>query len=185
MSDDILKSTIERMEKSVQHAREEMAHIRTGKATPSLLDNVKVEYYGTQTPLNQIANINAPEPRLLVIMPYDKNILSVVEKAILASDLGLTPQNDGMVIRLPIPMLTAERREELIKVIKRLAEEGRVSVRNVRRDANEQIRKSEKASEISEDESHRMQDQVQKETDKCIEELDKVLKVREEEIRED
>lgn len=185
MSSDILKNTIERMDRSVQHAREEMARIRTGKATPSLLDNVKIEYYGTMTPLNQISNINAPEPRLLVILPYDKKILDAVEKAILASDLGLTPQSDGKVIRLPIPMLTAERREELIKVIRRLTEEGRVSIRNVRRDANEQIRKNEKASEISEDESHHLQDQVQKETDRSIEELDKVLKVREEEIRED
>ena len=184
MNVDILRDTKERMEKSIQYTREEMGRIRTGKATPSLLDPVKIDYYGTQTPLNQLAGINAPEPRLLVIMPYDKNLLETIEKAIFASDLGLTPQNDGKVIRLPIPMLTSERREELIKVVKRIAEEGRISIRNVRRDANDQIKKSEKASDISEDESHRMQDKVQELTDKNIEELDKILRLREDEIRE-
>ncbi len=185
MIDDLVKDASERMEKSVQHSRDEMVRIRTGKANPSLLDTVKIDYYGTPTPLNQIANINVPEPRLLVILPYDKNILAAVEKAILSSDLGLTPQNDGKVIRLPIPMLTAERREDLIKVVRRLAEEGRVSIRNVRRDINEQIKKAEKSGEISEDNARRKLDDVQKDTDKYIEELDQILKSREVDIREE
>jgi ribosome recycling factor len=162
-----------------------MTRIRTGKATPSLLDTVKVDYYGSPTPINQLASINVPEPRLMVILPYDKNILGGIEKAILASDLGLTPQNDGKVIRLPIPMLTMERREELVKVVKKMAEEGRVSIRNVRRDINEQIKKAEKSGELSEDDARRLLDQVQKETDKRIEELDKILQLREDEIRAD
>jgi len=182
---DIIKIESERMKKSVQHARDEMARIRTGKATPSLLDTVKIDYYGSPTPLNQLASINAPEPRLLVVLPYDKNLLGDVEKAILSSDLGLNPQNDGKVIRLPIPMLTSERREELIKLVKKLAEEGRISIRNIRRDVNEQIKKAEKSKEISEDESHRLLDLTQKETNKYIEELDQVLIAREEDIREE
>ena len=185
LSEDIVKSTAERMEKSVQHTRAEMARIRTGKATPSLLDPLRVDYYGTPTPINQVANINTPEARLLVILPYDKNLLGTIEKAILASDLGLTPQNDGKVIRLPIPMLTAERREELIKVIRRLAEDGRVSIRNIRRDANDYVKKAEKASELSKDEAKRLLDQIQKDTDDNIGELDRILKAREEEIRKE
>ena len=185
MSDDFVRNARDRMIKSIQHSREEMAHIRTGKATPSLLDTIRVDYYGSPTPINQLASINVPEPRLIVILPYDKNIMGSVEKAILASELGLTPQNDGKVIRLPIPMLTAERREDLIKVVKKMAEEGRVSIRNVRRDINEQIKKAEKSGVLSEDEARRLFDQVQKETDKHIEELDKVLQAREEEIRAD
>ncbi len=185
MIDKLIKDASGRMEKSVLHTRGEMAHIRTGKANPSLLDSVKVDYYGTSTPLNQIASINVPEPRLLVILPYDKGSLSAVEKAILASDLGLTPQNDGKVIRLPIPMLTSERREDLIKVVRRLAEEGRVSIRNIRRDINEQIRKAEKEGDISEDDAKRWLDEVQKDTDMHIEELDRLLKSREKEIREE
>lgn len=183
MSEDIISITVERMGKSVRHTREEMAHIRTGKATPSLLDTLRIDYYGTQTPVNQVSNINTPEARLLVILPYDKNLLGIIEKAILASDLGLTPQNDGKVIRLPIPMLTSERREELVKVVRRQAEDGRISIRNIRRDANEQIKKDEKDSLLSEDEAKRMLDQVQKDTDNHIGELDQILKIREEEIR--
>lgn len=185
MSENNLQSTRERMEKSVQHTRDEMVHIRTGKATPVLLDGIKVDYYGSNTPLKQLANIAAPEARLLVVHPFDKNTIGLIEKAILGSDIGLTPQNDGRVIRLPIPILTAERREELIKVVRRIAEEGRVSIRNTRRDSNEQIKKSEKSSDISEDESRRLMEQIQKETDKQISEIDNLLKVREEEIREE
>jgi ribosome recycling factor len=185
MSDDILKNAQERMVKSVGHIREEMTHIRTGKATTSLLDGIKVDYYGTPTPLKQIAGINAPEPRLLVVMPYDKGSFQAVEKALLASDLGLTPQNDGKVIRLPIPMLTAERREELTKVVRRIAEEGRVAVRNVRRDANEHIKHAEKEGTLSKDEVQKLLDRIQKETDNHIHEIDQVLKARETEIREE
>ncbi len=185
MTENILQQTKAKMVKSVQHTRDEMAHIRTGKATPSLLDGIKVEYYGSNTPLKQLANIGTPEPRLLVVQPFDKNIMSAIEKAIQASDLGLNPQNDGRVIRLPIPILTAERREELIKVVRRIAEEGRVSIRQYRRDANDLIKKSEKASEISEDEAHRLTDKIQKETDAQIAEIDQLLTTREAEIREE
>lgn len=185
MSEEIHRNTALRMSKSVHHTREEMARIRTGKASSSLLDNVKVDYYGSPTPINQISNINIPEARLIVILPYDKKMLGAVEKAILSSDLGLTPQNDGKVIRLPIPMLTAERREELIKVVRRITEEGRVSIRNIRRDTNEQVKKAEKAGELSEDLAHRLMDQIQKDTDEHIGELDQVLKARESEIRDE
>jgi len=183
MSDETISECKQRMEKSVQHTGSEMNRIRTGKATPTLLETVKVDYYGTPTPINQIANVAAPEARLLVILPYDKSMLGTIEKAILASDLGLTPQNDGTVVRLPIPMLTSERREELIKVIKRLAEDGKVSIRNIRRDANDQIKNAEKASEISEDEAKRLLDRIQKDTDNFVGELDQIVKAREEEIR--
>lgn len=185
MSEDDLQDDRERMRKSVDHTRDEMAHIRTGKAIPNLLDAIKVDYYGSMTPLKQVSNISAPEPRLLVIQPYDKGMIGVIERAILASDLGLTPQNDGRVVRLAIPMLTAERREELIKVVRRIAEDGRISIRSIRRDANDRIRRSEKESSISEDESHRLLDQVQKETDKHTENIDELLKAREQDIREE
>jgi ribosome recycling factor len=185
MGDEIIRESKQRMEKSVQHTRSEMSRIRSGKATPTILETVKVDYYGTPTPINQIASINVPEARLLVILPYDKSMLGAVEKAILASDLGVNPQNDGSVIRLPIPMLTSERREELIKVVRKLAEEGRISIRNIRRDANDQVKKEEKASEISKDEAKRLMDRIQKDTDNYIAELDQILKAREEEIREE
>ncbi len=185
MSDDILKKFKEKMSNAVEHTRNEMMHIRTGKASPNLLDNIKVEYYGNPTPLRQIANVTAPEARLLVVQPFDKNALKDIEKAIMTSDLGLNPQNDGNIIRIPIPMLTSERREELIKIVKRFAEEGRISVRNARREANEFVKREEKASNISEDESHRLQDVIQKETDKYVENIDKFLEKREAEIREE
>lgn len=181
---DIEWDASERMQKAVNHVREELARIRTGKASPSILDFIKVDYYGTPTPLKQIAGIHAPEPRLLVVMPYDKGMLAAVEKAILASDLGLTPQNDGKVIRLPIPMLTAQRREELSRLARKLAEEGRIAVRNVRRDANEHVRKAEKAGEISEDEAKALVARIQSDTDRFISEIDHALQVREAEIRE-
>ncbi|MFC2150639.1 ribosome recycling factor [Calditrichota bacterium] len=185
MMSNFVKDAKERMTKSVEHIRDEMMRIRTGKATSSLLDGIQVDYYGTPTPLNQISNISTPEARLLVVLPYDKGMMQAVEKAILASDVGLTPQNDGSVIRLTVPMLTAERREELIKVVRRVAEEGRVSVRNVRRDINDHIKKAEKDKEISEDESHRLQDEIQKETDNFIKQIDEVLEKREIDIKED
>jgi ribosome recycling factor len=173
------------MIKSVAHTQSEMSHIRTGKASPTLLDAIKVDLYGSHMPLKQVATVNAPEPRMLAIQPFDKGTIHAIEKAILASDLGLTPQNDGRVIRLPIPMLTAARREELVKVVRKFAEEGRVSIRNLRRDANEHIKKGEKAHEVSEDDGKRMLDQIQKDTDHFIAEIDHLLKVREAEIREE
>ncbi len=184
MSNEIIDSAKERMLKSVEHTREEMMKIRTGKATSSMLDSVKVDYYGTPTPLKQIASIAAPEARSLVIQPFDKTAFSAIEKAIQASDLGFNPQNDGRVIRVPVPMLTVERREELVKVVKHFGEEGRVAIRNIRREFNDQIKKSEKDSEISEDQSHKQMDEIQKLTDKRIADIDALLKTREEQIRE-
>lgn len=184
MIQETLKSARERMIKAVDKTRDEMVHIRTGKASPNLLDSIRVEYYGNAVPINQVASISAPEPRLILLQPFEKSMMHAIEKAILASDLGLNPQNDGRVIRLPIPMLTADRREELIKVVRRIAEEGRVAVRNLRRDANDALKKSEKNSELTEDDARKHRDQVQKDTDKYIADIDLVLKTREVEIRE-
>jgi len=185
LSSDIIQQTRDKMAKTVAHTREEMIHIRTGKASPALLDGIKVDYYGNPTPLKQIAGISAPEARLIVVQPFDKSSLGAIEKAILASDLGLNPQSDGRVLRLPIPMLTAERREELVKVVRRYAEEGRIAIRCVRREANESIKQQEKAGLIPEDQSHKLTDQVQKETDKHISDIDHLLKAREADIREE
>lgn len=182
---EIVASTHDKMLKTVAHTRDEMAHIRTGKASPSLLDNVKVDMYGSHMPLKQLGTVSSPEPRLLVIQPFDKGSIHPIEKAILASELGLNPQSDGRLIRLPIPMLTSARREELVKVVRKYAEEGRVAVRNLRRDANDHLKKAEKAGEISEDDSKHLLEQVQKDTDHFIAEIDQLLKTREGEIRED
>lgn len=181
---EILKSSIEKLNKTLEFTREEMMQVRTGKATVNLLDSIKVDYYGSNMPIKQVATISSPEPRLLVIQPFDKSMFSVIEKAILASDLGLNPQNDGKVIRLPIPMLTSERREELVKVVKRIAEEGKISVRAIRRDANDHLKKSEKDGSVSEDDAKKLIDQIQKETDKHITDIDTLLKQREIDIRE-
>ncbi len=185
MSSDIIQDGSIRMGKTVAKTRDDILHIRIGKATPNLLDSVKVDYYGNMTPINQVANISTPESRLLVIQPFDKGMIGSLEKAVLASDLGLTPQNDGRVIRLPIPILTAERREELIKVVRRMAEDGRVAIRSIRHDVIDQIKAAEKDSEISEDDAHRLKDQTQKETDSHIGEIDQILKSRETEIRDE
>jgi len=180
---DIPQQATAKMEKAVAHTRDEMMRLRTGKATPTLLDTIKVDYYGNSTPLKQVASIAAPEARLLVVQPFDPKSISDIEKAILASDLGFNPQNDGRIIRIPVPVLTTERREEIIKIIKRFAEDGRVSVRNIRRDANDQLKTAEKDKDISEDEMRRMQDVVQKETNKYTAEIDQLLKTRESDIR--
>ncbi|MBM3329893.1 MAG: ribosome recycling factor [Calditrichaeota bacterium] len=185
MAADFVSHAKERMAKAVAHCRDEMVHIRTGKATPALLDPIRVDYFGSHVPLKQVAGISTPEPRLLVIQPYDKGMIGAIEKAVLASDLGLTPSNDGRMVRLPIPVLTTERREELIKVVRRIAEEGRVTVRNHRRDLNEAVKKAEKSSEISEDVSRHFHELIQKETDHHISEIDHLLKIREEEIRKE
>lgn len=185
MSNDIIKDGSQRMEKTVTKTRDDMLHIRIGKATPNLLDSIKVDYYGNMSPINQVANISTPESRLLAIQPFDKGMIGALEKAILASDLGLTPQNDGRVIRLPIPVLTSERREELVKVVRRIAEDGRIAIRSIRHDIMDQIKAAEKSSDISEDEAHRLKDEAQKKTDSHIGEIDQILKSREAEIRED
>lgn len=183
MAQEIKKSAEERMDKAVGTLKRELASLRAGKASTSLLDRITVEYYGAPTPLNQLANISTPDSRTILIQPWDKGSLADIEKAIMKSDLGLTPSNDGSIVRLVIPMLTEERRLELVKVAKKLAEESKVAIRNIRRDANDSIKKLEK-SEISEDESKRHQDDVQKITDKYIAESDKVLAAKEKEILE-
>ncbi|WP_425429472.1 ribosome recycling factor [Desulfoscipio geothermicus] len=170
------------MKKTVEVVNKEFASLRAGRATPSLLDKIMVQYYGTPTPINQLANVSAPEARLLVIQPWDKTVLPEIEKAILKSDLGITPASDGNVIRLAIPQLTQERRAELVKVVKKKAEEGRVAVRNLRRDANDALKTQQKNGEISEDEQRRLQDEVQKLTDKYIKEIDNLLAAKEKEI---
>ena len=184
MSEKHLKDAEDRMEKCVTSLKRDFTTVRAGRATPSLLDKVQVDYYGTPTPVNQLANIQVPEPRLLVIQPWDKSTLHDIEKAILKSDLGLTPTNDGSVIRLSIPQLTEERRLDLTKMIKKMAEEARVAIRNVRRDTNEDIKKTEKQSLISEDESHRLQEKVQEITDKTVAEVDRLLSLKEKELLE-
>jgi ribosome recycling factor len=184
MIDLILEETEDKMKKSLAAFRRELATIRTGKATTTLLDGIKVDAYGQSMPLNQVASISVPEPRLILVQPWDQTIVSDVEKAIQKSNTGLVPNTDKNVIRLPIPPLTEERRVELVKVVKKHAEESRVSVRNIRRDANEHLKKAQKDGDISEDDSHKAVDKVQKLTDKYIEEIDKVLGEKEKEIME-
>lgn len=184
MIKEIVGEAEERMKKAIEVLRKDFASLRAGRATPALLDKVLVDYYGVPTPINQMANVSVPEPRLLVIQPWDKNVISVIEKALMKSDLGITPNNDGTVIRLAIPQLNQERRNELVKVVKKKAEETRVAIRNVRRDANEHLKVFEKEKEISEDENKRAQEEVQKLTDKLIKEVDQIVDHKEQEIRE-
>jgi len=182
--DDFLADARTRMHKSVESTRNELATIRTGRASPHLLDRVSVDYYGTETPLNQLSQIATTDAHLLTLTPYDKSSIAAIEKAILESDLGLTPSNDGNVIRLGIPELTEERRKEMVKVVHGVAEEGRVAVRNIRRDVMHDLRELKKEGETGEDEEHRAETELQKETDKAIEEIDQLLKGKEEEILE-
>lgn len=172
------------LDKTVSAFRKDLTKIRTGRASTALLDGVMVDYYGTQTPLSQLATLSAPEPRLLVIQPYDRGAIPNIEKAILKADLGLTPVNDGKLVRVPIPELTEERRRELVKHVKKMAEEFRISVRNHRRIAIERLKDMNKKKEITEDELKHAQDRVQKITDESIGRIDKVLKAKEEEIME-
>jgi len=182
--EDILRDAEERMKKTVENLKKEFATIRAGRATPTLLDKVMVNYYGTPTPVNQLSTISVPEARLLVIQPWDKSILPEIEKALLKSDLGITPTSDGTVIRLVLPQLTEERRNELVKMVRKKAEEFRVAVRNVRREANEKLKALEKNKGASEDEIKRLQEKLQKITDKFIESIDEALKNKEAEIME-
>lgn len=176
--------TEERMKKAVEAMRKELASIRTGKATTSLLDGIRVDYYGTMTPLSQVANISVPDVRLLVIQPWEKKLIPEIVKAIQKSDLGLNPQSDPNVIRLPIPPLTEERRKDLVKLVKKVVEEGKVAVRNIRRDSNDALKKAEKDKEISEDESRKGQQRVQEITNEHIEKTEEMLKKKEQEIME-
>ncbi|MGI6307895.1 MAG: ribosome recycling factor [Dethiobacteria bacterium] len=176
--------TENKMEKSVEVFKKELSTLRAGRAVPSLLDKINVNYYNTLTPLNQLATISAPEPRLLVIQAWDKNVIGEIEKAILKSDLGLNPQSDGNIIRLAIPQLTEERRKELVKTIRKKAEETRVAIRNVRREANDLLKAQEKKGDISEDNLRTAQGEVQDLTNKQIEAVDQFLALKEKEIME-
>ena len=170
------------MQKTIESTQRSFNTIRTGRANTSLLDRVMVEYYGSETPLKSLANISVPESTTILIQPYDKSSMAQIEKAISMSDLGLTPNNDGQMIRLNIPPLTSERRQELVKLAGKLAEEGKVALRNIRRDAMDSIRKQEKNTEISEDESRDLQDEIQKVTDQCTKKIDDLLVTKEEDI---
>lgn len=184
MTEQLFQEAEDKMKKVVEAMKKDVASIRAGRANPALLDKVQVDYYGTMTPVNQLASISAPEPRLLVIQPWDKTVIASIEKAILKSDLNLTPSNDGTVIRLPIPQLTQERRQELVKLVKKKAEEYRVGIRNIRRESNDEIKSLEKEKNISEDEAKKAQEQIQKLTDEYIKQVDKVLSSKEAEIME-
>lgn len=184
MLEDVKKRSAEKMEKAIQVLKRDLASMRAGRATPALLEKVTVSYYGSEMPVNQLASISAPEPRLLVVQPWDKSALPEIERAILKSELGITPTNDGNVIRIAIPALTEERRAELVKVVKKSGEEAKVAIRNVRRDANEEIKKMGKNGEISEDDVRRGQDEIQKLTDRYIREVDEVIAAKEKEIME-
>jgi len=182
--EDRLKDAKRRMEGAVTALTGEFASVRTGRASTGLLDRVTVDAYGTRTPLNQLATIHAPEPRLLTVQPYDRSIMSQIEKAIMESDLGLTPGNDGQIIRLPVPQLTEQRRKEMVRLVHKMAEEGRIAVRNVRRDVLNDFKRSEKEGELSRDELNRAQDEVQKLTDAEVKAIDELMARKEAEILE-
>lgn len=184
MPDTMLKEMRERMTQAVQSFTRNIATVRAGRANPNILDSIFVDYYGATTPLNQLANVSAPEARLLMINPYDKTAITAIEKAIQIADLGLTPSNDGTVIRISIPPLTEERRKDLVKVVNKYTEESRIQVRNIRRDTNDQLKKAEKDNQVTEDELRTLQDQVQKETDRFIDELEQLAKDKEKDIME-
>jgi ribosome recycling factor len=184
MPKQVIANTKEKMKKAIQSYTRELATIRAGRASASLLDRVTVDYYGAPTPVNQLAGISTPEARLLVIQPYDKTILGEIEKAILKSDLGLNPSNDGSIIRISIPQLTEERRKELVKVIKKESEEAKVAIRNIRRDGNDELKKLEKNGEITEDALRGYSDDIQKVTDEHIAKIDQITKDKEKEIME-
>ena len=180
----IFEDTRDRMAKSITALKNEIKRIRTGRASQALLDGIKVDYYGTMTPINQMASISVPESRLITIQPWDVSVIGNIEKAILKSDLGLTPTNDGKIIRIAIPPLTEERRKELVKIVSKTAEEYKVAIRNIRRDSNEQLKEFKKSGDISEDEAFKAQDQVQKITDEYIKLIDDAYQEKEKEILE-
>jgi ribosome recycling factor len=182
--DELLVDAGERMSKSVDATKTEFGTVRTGRASPALLDRVNVDYYGAQTPLKQLAQISAPEARMLVVTPYDKTSIKAIEKSIMESDLGLTPGNDGNVIRLTIPELTEERRKDLVRVLRGIAEDGRVAVRNVRRDIMHDLRELKKEGDVGGDDEHRAEEALQKLTDERVHEIDHLLKGKEQEILE-
>jgi len=181
---DLLADGEDRMQKSIEFFRKDLASIRAGRANPAILDKIIVDYYGAPTPLSQLGNISAPEPRLLTIAPWDRSALGAIEKAIQKSDLGLNPNSDGVIIRLAIPQLTEERRAQLAKTTKKKGEDCKVSIRNIRRDVADKIKLEEKAKNCSEDEAKKANDELQKATDKYSSEVDKILEVKEKEIME-
>jgi len=184
MADDVLSQTRERMKKSIEATARELTRIRTGKATPSILDGVKVDYYTNMVPIAQAATITVPEPRMIVIQPWEKKMIPEIVKEIMKADLGLNPIAEGNLIRVPIPPLNEERRRELVKQVKNIIEDGRVAIRNIRRDANDQLKKEQKAGKISEDQFHRTMEKVQESTDQHIARLDEMLEAKEREIME-
>jgi len=184
MIDELLADAAERMARSVDATRHEFGSVRTGRASPALLDRVVVDYYGAQTPLKQLSTINAPEARLITVQPYDQSSIKMIEKAIMESDVGLTPSNDGKLIRLSVPELNEERRRELVKVVRNIAEDGRVAIRNIRRDVMQDLRELKEAGEAGADDEHRAEVELQKLTDGKIADLDGVLKGKEAEILE-
>jgi ribosome recycling factor len=184
MTDELIADARERMSKSVESIRHEFGSVRTGRASPALLDRISVDYYGASTPLKQLATISAPEARLLTIQPYDKSSIKAIERAIMESDVGLTPNNDGNLIRLAVPELTEERRKQLVKVVRHIAEEGRIAIRNIRRDVMHDLRELKDAGEAGSDDEHRAEVELQKVTDSRIGELDELLKTKEAEILE-
>jgi ribosome recycling factor len=184
MLDDVYQEVEHKMERSIEALRRDLSRIRTGRASLALLDGIKINYYGTATPLNQMATLSVPESRLITIQPLDKTQLGTIEKAIQSSDLGLTPTNDGTIIRLAIPALTAERRKDLVKQVKKMGEESKIALRNVRRDGNETLKSFEKDKLVSEDDMRRGQEQVQKITDRYIANVDDILQTKEHEVME-
>ncbi len=184
MMKSILKEAEDRMQKATEVVRQEFVKIRTGKATTALLDTIKVEYYGSMAPLNQVANVSTPDVHTISVQPWDKNMIGPIEKAILAANLGFNPVSDGTVVRVPIPMLNEERRRELVKLVKKFAEDGKIAVRNVRRDAIEHLKKAEKDEHVSEDERKRAETDAQKLTDKFIKDIDALVQMKEKEIME-
>jgi ribosome recycling factor len=184
MIDDLFTDAAHRMDQAVEHTQTEFNSVRTGRASGALLDRISIDYYGTPTPLRNLASINVPEPRMLTVQPFDPSSIKQIEKTIQESDLGLTPSNDGKLIRLAIPQLTEERRKELVKVVNRLAEDGRIAVRNVRRDAISQLKAMVDNGEVGADEEHRGEERVQKLTDDHVHRIDDLLKKKESEIME-
>ncbi|WP_103105978.1 ribosome recycling factor [Brevibacillus reuszeri] len=184
MPQSVLKDMEDRMNKAIATLKKDLSSLRAGRANPAMLDRVLVDYYGSPTPISQLANISVPEPRMLIIQPWDKAALKEIDRALQQSDLGISPSNDGVVIRLVIPPLTEERRKDLVKLAGKSGEDSKVAIRNIRRDANDDIKKLEKAATISEDESRRHQESIQKTTDKFIAEVDKIVKDKEKDILE-
>jgi ribosome recycling factor len=184
MIDDLLQDAREHMEKSVESTRLKFQSVRTGRASPALLDRISVDYYGAVTPLKQLSTINAPEARLLTVQPYDKSSIKMIERAIMESDLGLTPNNDGAIIRLQIPELNEERRRQLVKVVRQMTEEGKIALRNIRRDVMHDLKELRDEGEAGADDEHRAEDALQKLTDDKVKELDAILKNKEAEILE-